>query len=58
LTAIWLLIPNAFLQLFDEAIQGIYPTRSEAIRRGMNLILEEVRQRRSMVKVLEREVGD
>ena len=38
---IWLVIPKTFLKHFDEAIQGIFPTRSEAIRRGMNLILEE-----------------
>ena len=38
---IWLVIPKAFLKRFDKAIQGIFPTRSEAIRRGMNLVLEE-----------------
>jgi len=38
---VWLLIPKAFLKRFDEAIQGVFPTRSEAIRRGMNLVLEE-----------------
>jgi metal-responsive CopG/Arc/MetJ family transcriptional regulator len=38
---VWLLIPRAFLKRFDQAIQGMFPTRSEAIRRGMNLVLEE-----------------
>ena len=38
---IWLVIPKTFLKQFDQAIQGIFPTRSEAIRRGMNLVLEE-----------------
>ena len=43
LSRVWLLIPRAFLERFDEAIQGVFPTRSEAIRRGMNLVLEEAR---------------
>jgi len=38
---VWLLIPKTFLKRFDQAIQGIFPTRSEAIRRGMNLVLDE-----------------
>ena len=44
LSRIWLLVPKIFLQHFDEAVQGTFPSRSEAIRRGMNLVLEEVRQ--------------
>ena len=43
---VWLLIPKAFLKRFDEAIQGVFPTRSEAIRRGMNLVLEEAQNYR------------
>ena len=41
---IWLLGPNIFLQHFDEAVQNTFPSRSEAIRRGMTLVLEELRQ--------------
>jgi metal-responsive CopG/Arc/MetJ family transcriptional regulator len=41
---IWLLIPKTFLKHFDEAVQSTFPSRSEAIRRGMNLVLEEIRQ--------------
>ena len=44
LSRIWLLVPNIFLKHFDEAVQGTFPSRSEAIRRGMNLVLEEIRQ--------------
>ena len=44
LTRIWLLVPKVFLQRFDTAIEGLFPSRSEAIRRGMNLILQEVRR--------------
>ena len=44
LSRIWLLVPNIFLEHFDEAVLGTFPSRSEAIRRGMNLVLEEIRQ--------------
>jgi hypothetical protein len=44
LSRVWLLVPKIFLQHFDEAVQGTFPSRSEAIRRGMNLVLEEVKQ--------------
>ena len=44
LSRIWLLIPKVFLKHFDEAVQTTFPSRAEAIRRGMNLVLEEVRQ--------------
>ena len=44
LSRIWLLIPKTFLKHFDEAVQSTFPSRSEAIRRGMNLVLEEIRQ--------------
>lgn len=44
LSKIWLLVPNRFLQHFDEAIQNTFPSRSEAIRRGMSLVLDEVRR--------------
>jgi len=50
LSRIWLLIPKAFLQRFDEAIEDFFPSRSEAIRRGMDLILEEVRRSRGEAK--------
>jgi Arc/MetJ-type ribon-helix-helix transcriptional regulator len=33
-----------FLRHFDKAVQGTFPSRSEAIRRGMKLVLEELRQ--------------
>jgi Arc/MetJ-type ribon-helix-helix transcriptional regulator len=44
LSRVWLLVPKIFLQHFDEAVQGTFPSRSEAIRRGMNLVLEEVKR--------------
>ena len=47
LSRIWLLVPRIFLQHFDEAVQGTFPSRSEAIRRGMNLVLEEAKQFKS-----------
>ncbi len=37
-------VPHILLQYFDEAIQGTFPSRNEAIRRGMNLVLEEIKQ--------------
>ena len=46
LSRIWLVIPKNFLQRFDDAIEGFFPSRSEAIRRGMNLILEEIKSSR------------
>jgi metal-responsive CopG/Arc/MetJ family transcriptional regulator len=50
LSRIWLLIPKAFLQRFDDAIEDFFPSRSEAIRRGMDLILDEVRRSREEAK--------
>ena len=47
---IWILIPRAFLKHFDRAIEGMFPSRSEAIRRGMNLILDEVKAFRGGAK--------
>jgi len=44
LSRIWLLVPDMFLRHFDKAVQGTFPSRSEAIRRGMKLVLEELRQ--------------
>ena len=44
LSRIWLLVPNLFLRHFDKAVQSTFPSRSEAIRRGMKLVLEELRQ--------------
>lgn len=40
---VWILIPRAFLDYFDREIEDMFPSRSEAIRRGMNLILDEVK---------------
>ncbi|MFH2110980.1 MAG: hypothetical protein ABIJ47_06950 [Candidatus Bathyarchaeota archaeon] len=42
LTGIMVYVPRAFLERFDESILGLYPTRSEAVRRGMSLILKEI----------------
>jgi metal-responsive CopG/Arc/MetJ family transcriptional regulator len=39
---VWILIPRVFLSHFDRAIEGMFSSRSEAIRRGMNLILDEI----------------
>jgi len=36
-------VPNNLLQRFDEAIQGTFPSRNEAIRRGMRLVLDELK---------------
>lgn len=46
LVRIWLFVPKDFLARFDEAAEGFFPSRSEAIRRGMNLVLEEVKESR------------
>jgi metal-responsive CopG/Arc/MetJ family transcriptional regulator len=43
---ITLLVPKLFLKRFDNAIQDFFPCRSEAIRRGMDLIMEEVKHSR------------
>ena len=42
LTGIMVYVPRVFLERFDESIVGLYPSRSEAVRRGMVLILKEV----------------
>ena len=47
---ITLLVPKLFLKRFDEAIQDFFPCRSEAIRRGMDLIMEEAKHSREEVK--------
>lgn len=39
---VWILIPRVFLSHFDRAIEGMFSSRSEAIRRGMNLVLGEI----------------
>ena len=39
-------VPKLFLKRFDNAIQDFFPCRSEAIRRGMDLIVEEVKRSR------------
>ena len=43
LTGIMVYVPRVFLERFDESIVGMYPSRSEAVRRGMTLILKEIR---------------
>lgn len=48
---VWLLIPRVFLERFDKAIEDVFPSRSEAIRRGMTLVLEEVKGFRREVKL-------
>ena len=35
-------MPEAFLKHFDQAIVSMFPSRSEAIRRGMSLVLREI----------------
>lgn len=53
-----LLVPRGFLRRFDEAIEGWFPSRSEAIRRGMTLVIREARVYRPDEEgKLEREVG-
>jgi len=44
LSKIWLLVPCAFLEQFDKETKNNYSSRSEAIRRGMSLILNELTQ--------------
>ena len=44
LSQVSVLVPKLFLKHFDNAIEGFYQGRSEAIRRGMNLLLEEIEQ--------------
>ena len=44
LSQVSVLVPKLFLKHFDGAIEGFYQGRSEAIRRGMNLVLREVEQ--------------
>lgn len=34
-------VPSKFLEAFDKATRAGYTTRSEAIRRGMTLVLRE-----------------
>jgi len=43
---VWVLVPRAFLRHFDRVTEGMFPSRSEAIRRGMTLILDEVKNYR------------
>ena len=44
LTQVSVLVPKLFLKHFDQAIEGFFQGRSEAIRRGMNLVLEEIQR--------------
>ena len=43
LTRVWLLVPSMYLTRFDEMIDGFYPSRREAIRQGMTLVLREIK---------------
>lgn len=45
---IWLIIPNNFLQQFDKETRNNYSSRNEAIRRGMKLILRELKGFKSL----------
>ena len=40
---VWVMVPKVFLDHFDTEIEKMFTSRSEAIRRGMNLILDEVK---------------
>jgi metal-responsive CopG/Arc/MetJ family transcriptional regulator len=42
ITKITVSLPKPFLERFDEAIDGYFVNRSEAVRRGMNFVLEEM----------------
>jgi len=44
LTQVSVLVPKLFLKHFDQSIEGFFQGRSEAIRRGMNLVLEEIQR--------------
>ena len=44
-------IPEKFLREFDGEIQGLYASRNEAIRAGMLLVLDYLKQRRGAIKV-------
>ena len=44
LKRIMIQIPEKFLKEFDKEIQGLYASRNEAIRAGMLLVLEYLRQ--------------
>ncbi len=37
-------VPSKFLETFDHATHAWFATRSEAIRRGMTLVLMEINQ--------------
>ena len=45
-TGVWVNVPTGFLERFDKEIEDTFPSRSEAIRRGMNLILKELQSLR------------
>ena len=35
-------VPKPFLERFDEAVDGYFMSRSEAVRRGMKIVVEEI----------------
>jgi len=43
-------VPADFLEDFDQEISGLYASRNEAIRAGMNLVLDAGEKRRQMQK--------
>ena len=49
-TGVWVNVPTGFLERFDKEIEDMFPSRSEAIRRGMNLILKELQSLREEPK--------
>ena len=42
ITKITVSLPKPFLERFDQTIDGYFINRSEAVRRGMNFVLEEM----------------
>ena len=49
-TGVWVNVPTGFLLRFDKEIEDMFPSRSEAIRRGMTLILKELQSLREEPK--------
>lgn len=38
-------VPKRFLERFDREIEGIYASRNEAIRAGMIMVLDAIKER-------------
>lgn len=43
-TLVGVVVKNPFLEDFDKAIKGRFSTRSEAVRQGMRLLLDKLRE--------------